>query len=172
MRKIALSLPLYILSVFFLAGIVQAKEPIDIIKANLQKRTEQLKKAVPSMSVQEFKKQLDAGKDYAEIIDVRGPDEFAAGHISGAVNIPRGRAEWVVPETVADPGQKIIVYCRSGSRAAYVVKMLLDVGYKDVTNVQGGFKGWINAGYPFENMHGENIMVKGGMAKRMQTECF
>ncbi len=166
MKKYTLASLLFIAFVLIFGGSASAKEPIDAIKANVKKRTEQVQKEVPSISVQDFKKMLDEGQVFAEIIDVRGADEYAAGHLADAINIPRGKTEWVVPKKITDPGQKIYVYCKTGARGAHVVKMLKEVGYKDVTNVKGGFKTWASAGYPFYNMHGENVIVKDGFDKK------
>lgn len=92
------------------------------------------------------------------LIDVREPAEFATGHIEGAINIPRGVLEF---EVVADPAvanvsdpalshkeQTIVVYCRTGGRAALAVQSLQRLGFRDVSSIAGGISGWIEAGLP------------------------
>ncbi len=135
------------------------------IRNNVNLRTAKVISEVPSISVHDFKVVLDKQKRNYSIIDVRSSEEFASGRIAYAINVPRGQAEWGVPSAVRDPDRKIFVYCRSGNRSAYVVKMLLEVGYTDVVNVSGGFRSWAKAGYPFYNMHGESVLVKDSSAK-------
>lgn len=79
------------------------------------------------------------------LIDVRTPEEFASGHIEGAVNIPvddlAGRLS-EVPQ-----GQPIVVYCRSGNRSATASRILADAGYTGIYDL-GGLQGWISQGFP------------------------
>ncbi len=81
------------------------------------------------------------------VVDVREPAEFAAGHIPGAVNVPRGLLEFRIGSIAADDGQadpskEILVYCRSGARGALAAKTLEKMGYENVTNLAGGFLAW------------------------------
>ena len=86
----------------------------------------------------------EAGVEHL-LIDVRTPEEFAGGHIDGAVNIPvdtlAGRLS-EVPE-----GQPIVVYCRSGNRSATAARILADSGYSGIYDL-GGLQGWIAQGFP------------------------
>lgn len=84
------------------------------------------------------------------LIDVRTQSEFELGHIPGAVWIPRGRVEFEVAEKIRDAETEIIVYCKTGSRAALVLKALVAQGYQNVTAHQG-FKTWADAGLPLKN---------------------
>ncbi|MFT4050653.1 MAG: rhodanese-like domain-containing protein [Microbacterium sp.] len=80
------------------------------------------------------------------LIDVREVDEFAAGHVPGAVNIPMS----VIGERLDElPDGEFDVICALGGRSARVVEALEARGH-DATNVEGGTKGWIAAGYPVE----------------------
>lgn len=76
------------------------------------------------------------------ILDVRREDEFAAGHIPGAVLLPN---ETITAETAAevlpDPEQMILVYCRSGSRSKQAAAKLADLGYSDIREF-GGILDW------------------------------
>jgi rhodanese-related sulfurtransferase len=84
-------------------------------------------------------------------VDVREPDEFKAGHIPGAKNIPRGTIEWMVPKKISDDkNATIVVYCEHGSRGALATYTLVQMGYKNVKNLEGGRADWIKAGYPGE----------------------
>lgn len=80
------------------------------------------------------------------LIDVREPDEFAAAHVPGAVNLPMSTIVDHLDELPAEPFD---VICQAGGRSARVVEALTARGH-DATNVEGGTGEWINAGYPVE----------------------
>lgn len=89
------------------------------------------------------------------LIDVREPDEHAAGHIPGSVNIPRGVLEAEVapvPEmggetaaALADKDRSICLYCRTGGRSALAADALQKMGFTRVTSLAGGFVAWQRA---------------------------
>ena len=67
------------------------------------------------------------------VIDVRTPDEFDVGHVQGSQNI-----EWENIQQIQDSikkDEKIYLYCRSGNRSGKATKILIDLGYKNVTNL-------------------------------------
>ena len=90
------------------------------------------------------------------VIDVREPQEFATGHLPGAVNIPRGRLEFeistnphvggVTDPALADRNRPLLVYCLSGGRAALAAAALQELGYTQVESIQGGIRACIEAG--------------------------
>lgn len=153
-------------TLFLMSGPATAAEPIDAVKASIKKSTGAIKASVPTITVAEFKKRIDAQEEFFEIVDVRGRDEYDAGHLGDAVWAPRGKAEWMIPAKITDPATPIYIYCKSGTRGALVTRMLLDAGYKKVTNVDGGFKAWAMAGYPFYNLHGKVVVTKDGFGKK------
>ena len=84
-------------------------------------------------------------------VDVREPDEFQAGHIRGAQSIPRGTIEWMVPKKISkDKNTSMVVYCEHGSRGALATYTLVQMGYKNVKNLEGGRAAWEKAGFPLE----------------------
>ena len=86
------------------------------------------------------------------VIDVREYDEFAAGHLPGAINIPRGVLEFkigMVPECANKEGA-FLVYCRTSGRAALSAVQLGRIGYGNVVSMAGGFEAWNNEGRPTE----------------------
>lgn len=85
--------------------------------------------------------------DGAFVLDVREPDEWAAGHIDGATLIPLGELESRTAEVPMD--QEVVVVCRSGNRSAQGRDILLDAGYGNVTSMAGGMNDWIAAGEPY-----------------------
>jgi rhodanese-related sulfurtransferase len=94
------------------------------------------------------------------IVDVREPAEFAAGHIPGAVNIPRGVLEFEVDGHPAvnglkDPAlahreQAIVLTCRSGARSALAAEALKRLGFAEPLSLAGGFNGWAAQQRPIE----------------------
>ena len=86
------------------------------------------------------------------IIDVREYDEYAAGHMPGAINIPRGIIEFkigMVPECANKDGA-FLIYCRTSGRAALSAVQLQKIGYSNVVSMSGGFEIWNNEGRPTE----------------------
>lgn len=88
------------------------------------------------------------GNDGAVFVDVRENDEWAEGHMPGAVHIPLGdlsRRATELPE-----GQKIITVCRSGRRSLDAVDILHHAGFQDVKSMAGGVIEWSKQGCPLE----------------------
>ncbi len=84
------------------------------------------------------------------LLDVREADEYAAGHIPGALAISRGMLEFALsnkPE-FANPDLNIVVYCKTSGRAALAACALLDMGYRHVQSIAGGYDAWREAGKP------------------------
>ena len=84
------------------------------------------------------------------ILDVREYDEYAAGHLPGAINIPRGVLEFkigMVPEA-ADKEAPLLLYCRTSGRAALSAVQLQKLGYARVVSMAGGFEQWNNEARP------------------------
>jgi rhodanese-related sulfurtransferase len=106
-------------------------------------------KNITQISADNAKALLDKGG--VVFVDVREPDEFKAGHILGAKNIPRGTIEWMVPKKISDDkNASIVVYCEHGSRGALATYTLVRMGYKNVKNLEGGRADWVKAGCPVE----------------------
>ena len=75
------------------------------------------------------------------IVDVRTAEEFAAGHIPGAVNVPVESIGEVQPAELPDTGQRLFVYCRTGKRSADASEKLVALGYTDIVDI-GGLDTW------------------------------
>lgn len=95
----------------------------------------------PSVTVQDLAQALKAGEPVF-LLDVREPDEFAFARIQGAVNIPLGKLKEEMASLPSD--KRIVVVCRSGARSARAVWVLLDRGFRDVKNLDGGMIEWEN----------------------------
>lgn len=90
----------------------------------------------------------------ALIIDVREPDEFAAGHIPGAINIPRGVIDAEIWNHVgapdkADKQRPIVLQCQAGRRASMAAQSLEQLGFTRTTTVMMNLDDWKKAGHPF-----------------------
>lgn len=94
------------------------------------------KKIVKTLTEEEFR----AGYRKAQLIDVREPNEFDAGHILGARNLPLSQIKMRMKEI--RPDKPVYLYCQSGSRSARAAQFLYKRGYKDLSHLQGGFKKW------------------------------
>lgn len=95
-----------------------------------------------SISVQQLRERANT-----PLIDVREADEFALGHVPGAVNIPMSSIGGRLDELPEGPFD---VICQVGGRSGRVVEALESRGY-DATNVDGGTGEWVAAGYPTED---------------------
>ena len=88
------------------------------------------------------------------ILDVREPEEYSAGALPGAINIPRGVLEFRIgnhPSFQNTQNVTFVVYCQSGGRSALAVETLHQLGYEKAVSLAGGFKLWQESGLPVEN---------------------
>lgn len=83
----------------------------------------------------------------ATVVDVRNADEWAHGHIRGALHAPLGRLQEHVAKLPGD-GQQLVLHCESGGRSAIAASVLLALGVPNVANLEGGFAAWRAAGLP------------------------
>ena len=99
------------------------------------------------------------------LLDVREPDEFAAMHIAGSINVPRGilesACEWdyeeTVPKLVRARAREIVVICRSGYRSVLAAYSLNVLGYKTVFSLKTGLRGWKDYEQPLINAAGAEV---------------
>lgn len=95
---------------------------------------------------------VDAAKqtlDTSLILDVRELTEYAAGHLPGAFNIPRGVLEFKIgshPDFQDKQDAHIIVYCQSGGRSALATEALNKIGFSNAVSMAGGYKAWTENG--------------------------
>src|SRR4051794_29676081 len=86
----------------------------------------------------------------AVVVDVREPDEFAAGHVTGAKNVPLNQLEQKLPTTVKNKTLPLLLVCATGGRAQRAVAMAKKLGYEQAQAVGGGLKSWKDANLPVE----------------------
>jgi len=105
------------------------------------------KKKVKETNVADVKHGIDAGEKFL-LVDVREDNEWANGHIPGAIHLGKGVIERDIEQAVPDPKAKIILYCGGGFRSALAAENLQKMGYTNVESMDGGWKGWVSAGLP------------------------
>ena len=97
----------------------------------------------------ELASRIEAG-DAPLVLDVRTPEEFEAGHIPGAVNVPIAELEARLAELERYRSEEVVVHCQSGRRAAAAEEILLEAGFTDVRDLSGHMAGWQQGGHPVE----------------------
>jgi rhodanese-related sulfurtransferase len=103
--------------------------------------------AVPSIDARTAEARLHSGEEPGPLlIDVREPDEFAAGRAVGAILMPLSSLEPRIGELPRD--RPLFVICHSGQRSGMVTGYLLAKGWTDVQNVAGGMIAWESARLP------------------------
>jgi phage shock protein E len=84
------------------------------------------------------------------VLDVRTPEEFAAGHVPGAINVPHDQLPGRLGELAALRDKDLVVYCKSGRRAGLALEVLGQQGYTRLSHLDGDMQGWEAAGRPVE----------------------
>lgn len=109
---------------------------------------------IKSVSPEEVKQQLD--NEEIILVDVRSKDVIEAeGQIEGSIHVPRDMLEFHADQRPdnplrkeeLNPEKKIVVYCGVGGQGTLSTKTLQDMGYSDVSNLTGGTKAWVEAGF-------------------------
>ncbi|NMH66653.1 MBL fold metallo-hydrolase [Shewanella salipaludis] len=84
------------------------------------------------------------------LLDVRERTAFDAGHIPGAINIPRGQLELRVNELLPDPTKRVLLYCEFGKISTLAAATLKDMGFNHAIALDSGIRSWQASGYPLE----------------------
>lgn len=111
------------------------------------KLVQDAKKNVKETNVADVKRRGDAGEKFL-LIDVREDNEWTKGHLPGAVHLGKGIIERDIEQRVPDTSAKLILYCGGGFRSALAAENLQKMGYTNVESMDGGWKGWLDAGLP------------------------
>ena len=114
------------------------------------KLVEGVKTRIRETDVHNVKRRLEAGERFY-LVDVREESEWSRGHLPGAIHLSKGIIERDIEKTIADPSATIVLYCGGGFRSALVADSLQQMGYSDVRSMDGGWRGWREAGYPVED---------------------
>jgi len=105
------------------------------------------KARVKETNVAEVRSRLQSGETFL-LVDVREDNEWASGHIPGAVHMGRGIIERDIEVKVPETSTKMILYCGGGFRSALVADNLQKMGYTNLESMDGGWRGWVAAGLP------------------------
>jgi len=113
------------------------------------KLVDEAKTRVKQTDVADVNRRLASGERFL-LVDVREDHEWARGHLPGAVHLGRGIIERDVETRVPDTSTKMVLYCGGGFRSALVADNLQKMGYRNVESMDGGWRGWTEAGLPTE----------------------
>jgi len=103
------------------------------------------KTRVKETNVPEVKARLDKGEKL-NLVDVREDNEWTKGHLPGAIHLSKGIIERDVEKTFPDRDTELILYCGGGFRSALAADNLQKMGYQNVISMDGGWRGWNEAG--------------------------
>jgi rhodanese-related sulfurtransferase len=105
------------------------------------------KKHIKEEDIPAVKKRLDS-PEKPIMVDVREDSEWARGHVPGAIHLGRGVIERDIERTIPDKTSQIVLYCGGGFRSALAADNLRKMGYSNVISMDGGWRGWTEAGLP------------------------
>ncbi|HJE51174.1 MAG TPA: rhodanese-like domain-containing protein [Tessaracoccus flavescens] len=100
------------------------------------------------LDAEQFKARAEEAS--AVLLDVRTPEEFAAGHIPGAINI-NVEGDFASGIASLDKSAPYAVYCRSGNRSAAAMKLMDEAGFEETFHLVGGIGAWERAGFDVES---------------------
>jgi rhodanese-related sulfurtransferase len=103
------------------------------------------KKHIRECTVQMVHERLEKGESFV-LIDVREDLEWQAGHIPGAVHVGKGVIERDIETKFPNSDTPLVLYCGGGFRSALAAEVLQKMGYTNVTSMDGGMRGWREAG--------------------------
>ena len=103
----------------------------------------------PSISPQALLERQAKGDSSLFVLDVRTAEEFAAGHVPGAVNVPYDQVASHLAEIPKD--KDVVLYCKSGRRAGLAAEVLQASGYTKLEHLQGDMQAWLQDGRPVES---------------------
>lgn len=99
------------------------------------------KVAITKVTPAEFKAKMTQEKN-AQLVDVRTPQEFAAGHIDGALNINFLGEDFATQIQKLDKNRPVLLYCKSGVRSSKAASAMEQMGFKEMYNLDGGYLAW------------------------------
>ncbi len=104
-------------------------------------------RTLETVSAQDAAEKL-AEEPAAVLLDIRTPEEVAAGHLGGALNIDFYADDFADRIGELDRNASYVVYCRSGNRSGQAMELFDSLGFADVTEIDGGILAWSAAGLP------------------------
>jgi rhodanese-related sulfurtransferase len=107
------------------------------------------KKRIRETDVAAIEARLRRGEKF-HLVDVREESEWEKGHLPGAIHMSKGVIERDIEKKIRDPDAEIVLYCGGGFRSALAADNLQKMGYRNVISMDGGFRGWKEAGNEIE----------------------
>ena len=107
------------------------------------------KRRIRELGVTDVKAMLDSAKRF-HLVDVREESEWANGHLPGARHLSKGIIERDIESAIPDLHAEIVLYCGGGFRSALCADNLQKMGYTNVVSMDGGWRGWTEAGFAIE----------------------
>lgn len=105
------------------------------------------KRRIRETDVHATKRRLDQGERFF-LVDTREESEWGSGHLPGAIHLGKGVIERDIEQVIPDKAAPIVLYCGGGFRSALAAENLQKMGYANVVSMDGGWRGWVAAGYP------------------------
>ncbi len=105
------------------------------------------KRRIRETDIDAVKTRLDAAGKFC-LVDVREESEWERGHLPGAIHLSKGIIERDIEGMIPDKSAPIVLYCGGGFRSALATENLQKMGYTDVQSMDGGWRAWVEAGYP------------------------
>ena len=103
-------------------------------------------RTVAFMSLPELQRRIACAAHGLAIVDVRERDAYEAGHVPGAIHLPRGQLELLVDAVLPDPSVRVITYCEIGKISTLAAATLHEMGFANPVALDGGFRDWVEAG--------------------------
>ncbi len=112
-----------------------------------EKIVDSVRPKINETNVDAVKKRMDKGESFF-FVDVREESEWAAGHLPNAMHIGKGVIERDIETKIPDKSADIVLYCGGGYRSALAAFNLQLMGYRKVTSMDGGYRGWVDKKLP------------------------
>lgn len=109
-----------------------------------------VKRRVKETDVKTVRARQNQG-DAFYLVDVREDNEWEQGHLPGAIHLGKGVIERDIEGVIPDVNAEIVLYCGGGFRSALAAENLARMGYTNAISMDGGFRGWTEAGFPIEH---------------------
>ena len=107
------------------------------------------KSRIQEADFREVKQWMDNRQEIT-LVDVREESEWARGHLPGAVHMGKGVIERDIEGAFPDKDSRLVLYCGGGFRSALAADNLQQMGYTNVVSMDGGWRGWTEAGFPVD----------------------
>jgi len=117
--------------------------------ARFLKIVDESRAEISECTVHDVKAKFEKGAEF-HLVDVREHHEYSAGRIPGAIHLSKGVIERDIEKVIPDAQAEIVLYCGGGYRSALATRNLQLMGYENVVSMDGGWRGWKEAGYTVE----------------------